>query len=129
MGAISAGLPAVDFGAVVAAFRAAQPAPVKTCHCCQHMRRNALTYQHIGAIVRTRTKHQVEYTSLAASAAGDHIALYVISSWTQQANPAPNYEIAERGFFPIDALPSGATAGVVHRIAEVMQGASRAQTW
>ena len=60
---------------------------------------------------------------------GDHIALYVISSWTQQADPAPNYEIAERGFFPIDALPSGTTAGVVRRIAEVMQGASRAQTW
>ncbi len=43
--------------------------------------------------------------------------------------PAPNWEIVESGFFPLDALPAGATASTRARIAEYLQQASPASIW
>ena len=49
----------------------------------------------------------------------DHIALYVGRSVTQVEVPKPNYEIAESGFFPLDALPEGTTGATRRRLEEI----------
>lgn len=58
----------------------------------------------------------------------DHIALYRIDAWRPCA-PKQNAEIAERGFFPIDALPEGATPGTRRRIAEIFAAAPIGAIW
>jgi 8-oxo-dGTP pyrophosphatase MutT (NUDIX family) len=59
----------------------------------------------------------------------DHVAIYVVRSFRQTATPVPNREIAEHGFFPVDALPQATTAGTRARIAEVLHGAAVPQRW
>jgi ADP-ribose pyrophosphatase YjhB (NUDIX family) len=60
---------------------------------------------------------------------GDHIALYVVRAWTQARVPRPNAEIREQGFFATDALPPGTSDGTRRRLAEVLAGAPRSETW
>ena len=43
--------------------------------------------------------------------------------------PPPNAEIPEQRFFPADALPEDTTGGVRRRIAEVLDGTPRSETW
>ena len=45
------------------------------------------------------------------------------------ATPRPNLEIAACGFFPLDDLPNGTTAGTRARLAELMFGAPATETW
>lgn len=52
---------------------------------------------------------------------GDHIALFVVRRWRQERVPEPSHEIAEHGFFALDALPAGTTRGTRARIAEVLE--------
>ena len=59
----------------------------------------------------------------------DHVALYVIRQFRQSAQPVPDREIIEHGFFPLDALPEGTTAGTRARIAEVLNGTRAAAVW
>ena len=59
----------------------------------------------------------------------DHIAVFVIRDFRQTSPPQPNREIAAHGFFPIDALPPGTTAGSRARIAEVTGGRPAAERW
>ncbi len=58
----------------------------------------------------------------------DHIALYRVADW-RPCPPRQNNEIAERGFFALDALPEGVTAGTRRRLAEVFEGAEISPTW
>lgn len=58
----------------------------------------------------------------------DHIALYRAEAWRPCA-PHGNGEIAERGFFTIDALPDGVTPGTRRRLAEAFEGAPMSHTW
>jgi 8-oxo-dGTP pyrophosphatase MutT (NUDIX family) len=60
---------------------------------------------------------------------GDHIALFVARRWRQDRVPKPNVEIREQGFFPVEALPEGTTAGARRRLAELLHGAPRGETW
>ena len=60
---------------------------------------------------------------------GDHIVLFVARKWRQDRVPPPNAEIREQGFFAADALPQGATDASRRRIAEVLDGVSRSETW
>ena len=60
---------------------------------------------------------------------GDHIAVFIVRDWTQPHIPAANHEIAEQGFFGIDALPYGTSPGARRRIYEVMRGATADGTW
>ena len=60
---------------------------------------------------------------------GDHIALFVVRTWSQSQVPAPNHEIAEQGFFAFDAVPEGTHASTRARLAEVLHNAPRAEVW
>jgi ADP-ribose pyrophosphatase YjhB (NUDIX family) len=60
---------------------------------------------------------------------GDHVALFVVRDWRQADVPAPTFEIREQRLFPVDALPADATGPVARRMAEVLAGCSRGDTW
>jgi ADP-ribose pyrophosphatase YjhB (NUDIX family) len=59
----------------------------------------------------------------------DHVALYVVRAFHQSAPPTPNHEIVAHGFFAIDALPEATTQATRARLAEVLAGQSKADTW
>jgi 8-oxo-dGTP pyrophosphatase MutT (NUDIX family) len=59
----------------------------------------------------------------------DHVALYVVRDFRQDAPHRPNSEIVATGFFTIDALPAETTPATRARIAEVLHGAPVPQWW
>ena len=59
----------------------------------------------------------------------DHVAFYLVESFRQTAPKAPDREIAEAGFFPLDALPEGVTAATLRRIEEALGGAEPSPYW
>jgi ADP-ribose pyrophosphatase YjhB (NUDIX family) len=59
----------------------------------------------------------------------DHVALYVVRSFRQDAPPRPNHEIVAHGFFAPDALPPETTRATRDRIAEVLNGRKPAELW
>ncbi len=59
----------------------------------------------------------------------DHVALYICRSFRQIAPFAPTREIAEAGFFKLDALPEGTTPSTRRRLAEFLDGVEVPLTW
>ncbi|MCB5173839.1 NUDIX domain-containing protein [Microvirga lenta] len=59
----------------------------------------------------------------------DHVLVYVIRDFTVVEPKQPDREIAEAGFFPLDALPEGTTAATRRRLAEIVSGEPLAETW
>ncbi len=59
----------------------------------------------------------------------DHIAVFVVRSFTAVEIPDSDWEIAERGFFPVDALPEGVTAAVRDRLRELLDGVRPTEMW
>jgi ADP-ribose pyrophosphatase YjhB (NUDIX family) len=59
----------------------------------------------------------------------DHVALYVVRAFRQDAPPQPNHEIVAHGFFATDALPPETTRATRERIAEVLSGRKPAELW
>jgi 8-oxo-dGTP pyrophosphatase MutT (NUDIX family) len=59
----------------------------------------------------------------------DHVALYVVRSFSQDAPPRPNHEIVAHGFFPPAALPQDTTPATRERIGEVLAGRPAAEFW
>jgi ADP-ribose pyrophosphatase YjhB (NUDIX family) len=59
----------------------------------------------------------------------DHVALYVVRAFRQDAPPQPNHEIIAHGFFVPDALPAETTRATRERIAEVLSGRTPAELW
>ena len=59
----------------------------------------------------------------------DHVALYVVRAFRQDAAPQPNYEIVAHGFFAPDALPPETARATRERIAEVLNGRNPAELW
>lgn len=59
----------------------------------------------------------------------DHVAVYLTRAFHQTAPRGADLEIVETGFFPIDALPEGATRATRARVAEVFGGAKRSEIW
>lgn len=59
---------------------------------------------------------------------GDHIVSFVLRSFAREAWK-PNVEIAEAGFFALEALPEGTTGGTRRRIAEMTQGLPAGENW
>jgi ADP-ribose pyrophosphatase YjhB (NUDIX family) len=59
----------------------------------------------------------------------DHVALYVVRGFRQDAPPQPNHEIIAHGFFAPDALPAETTRATRERLAEVLNGRPPVQLW
>jgi ADP-ribose pyrophosphatase YjhB (NUDIX family) len=59
----------------------------------------------------------------------DHVALYLVRDVRQTKPRKPDWEIAESGFFPLDALPQETTTSTRARIAEYLQQAAPASVW
>ncbi|MEQ1943362.1 NUDIX domain-containing protein [Mesorhizobium sp. VNQ89] len=59
----------------------------------------------------------------------DHVAFYLIESFRQAAPKLPDREIAEAGFFPLDALPQATTPATHRRIAEVFGAVPVSPDW
>lgn len=60
--------------------------------------------------------------------AGDHIALFVVSSF-EQRRWRPTSEVVEAGFFAPGELPPDTTGGTRRRLAEIIDGRERASVW
>lgn len=64
------------------------------------------------------------------TSARDHVALYVFDTAVGRPDlRAAPWEIAEVGFFALDALPDDTTAATRRRLAEVFDGVAVARTW
>jgi ADP-ribose pyrophosphatase YjhB (NUDIX family) len=61
--------------------------------------------------------------------ARDHVALFVVRHFHCEGVRAPDHEIAEAAFFPLDALPEEATPATRARLAEVLDGAPVSPYW
>lgn len=59
----------------------------------------------------------------------DHIAVYILRDYRVTAPRKPDREIAECGFFPLNALPDGTTKAVGARLAEVFDGKPLHPMW
>lgn len=60
---------------------------------------------------------------------GDHIVLFKIDQWRRERIPAPNAEIAEHGFFALNALPELLSPGASRRVKEVFGGGEQSSAW
>lgn len=63
------------------------------------------------------------------ASARDHVALYVVRHFNYDGPRAPDHEIAEAAFFPLDDLPPDATPATRARIAEVLDGEPLSPYW
>ncbi|MEM9331164.1 MAG: NUDIX domain-containing protein [Pseudomonadota bacterium] len=59
----------------------------------------------------------------------DHVVLYRFDDWIDTGQFHPNKEIAEIGFFSIDALPVGTTPATRQRILEVYENHPNSELW
>ncbi|RUM95547.1 NUDIX domain-containing protein [Pseudaminobacter arsenicus] len=59
----------------------------------------------------------------------DHVGLYLIESFRQTEPKLPDREIAEAGFFPLNALPDATTPATLRRIAEIFDGVPPSPDW
>ena len=59
----------------------------------------------------------------------DHVVVYVIRDFRVIAEKAPDREIAEARFFPLDALPHGLTRGTRARLAEIAGATPESPRW
>ncbi|MCB1519859.1 MAG: NUDIX domain-containing protein [Hyphomicrobiaceae bacterium] len=60
---------------------------------------------------------------------GDHIALFVVRDWQQPVPPKPNHEIAEHGFFTVDACPDKIHPSTRQRMLEILGHAEPSVDW
>jgi ADP-ribose pyrophosphatase YjhB (NUDIX family) len=65
----------------------------------------------------------------SAASPRDHVAVFVIDNFRIEGQRTPDYEIAETGWFPINALPPGVTRGTRQRLAEIFDAAPLSETW
>ncbi|CAA2104948.1 RNA pyrophosphohydrolase [Methylobacterium bullatum] len=59
----------------------------------------------------------------------DHIVVYVAPTFTLLGPKLPDREIAQCGFFALDALPEGTTRATRERLCEIAHGRSPATAW
>lgn len=59
----------------------------------------------------------------------DHVALYLVTEFRQTAPKKPDIEIAESGFFPLDALPELVSPATRRRLDEVFSGKPASAFW
>jgi len=59
----------------------------------------------------------------------DHVALYLCREFEQAVEFRKSFEIAEAGWFALDALPEGLSPATTRRVAEVFGGEPRSVVW
>lgn len=59
----------------------------------------------------------------------DHVLVYVVRAFRILGPKTPDREIAEAGFFSLDALPEGVTAGTRARLGEIVEGRPPTPVW
>jgi 8-oxo-dGTP pyrophosphatase MutT (NUDIX family) len=59
----------------------------------------------------------------------DHVAVYVARDFLVESVKQPDREIAEAGWFALDALPEGTTAGTRRRLGEIVGKKIRDGDW
>jgi ADP-ribose pyrophosphatase YjhB (NUDIX family) len=59
----------------------------------------------------------------------DHVALYVVRAFRCGGPRLPDREIAQAGFYTLDALPDDTTSATRARLAEVLNGAPVSPYW
>ena len=59
----------------------------------------------------------------------DHVAMFIVRDFVQEAQPVPDREIIAHGFFALDALPGDTTRATRARIAEVFEGVAISEVW
>jgi 8-oxo-dGTP pyrophosphatase MutT (NUDIX family) len=59
----------------------------------------------------------------------DHVALFIVRDFRQDAPPRPNAEIVAHGFFPLAALPDDTSRATRARLAEVFDKAAVSELW
>jgi len=59
----------------------------------------------------------------------DHVAVFVVREFEWPGPPAPNWEIPEAGFFPLNRLPDGTSEGTRRRLEEILYGAPPTTSW
>ena len=59
----------------------------------------------------------------------DHVLVYEVRAFRSLGPKAADREIAEAGFFPLDALPEGTTEATRERLAEIREGRPVAPCW
>jgi len=59
----------------------------------------------------------------------DHVGLYLVTEFRQTAPKKPDIEIAESGFFPLDALPEQTSPATRRRLEEVFSGQAADLYW
>lgn len=64
-----------------------------------------------------------------AASRRDHVALYLVTAFRQTSPRIADREIAEAGFFRLDALPEGLAASTGRRLAETFDGAPLSEEW
>jgi ADP-ribose pyrophosphatase YjhB (NUDIX family) len=64
-----------------------------------------------------------------AGSSRDHVVFYRIDDVRQSAPRPPDREIAESGFFALDALPDGTSEATRRRLAELLEGAPPDPCW
>jgi ADP-ribose pyrophosphatase YjhB (NUDIX family) len=65
----------------------------------------------------------------AKVSARDHVAVFVIRKFHTLQGEKRDWEIAARGFFPLDALPEGTTEGTRARLAEIADALPPGVDW
>jgi 8-oxo-dGTP pyrophosphatase MutT (NUDIX family) len=64
-----------------------------------------------------------------AMSARDHVAVFVVRAFAVENKKLPDREIAEAGWFSLDALPEGTTAGTRRRLKEVDREHAKITDW
>lgn len=59
----------------------------------------------------------------------DHVAVYLVTRFRQTGPHVPDREIAEAGFYPLNALPEGTTEATRRRLAEIFADAPVSTEW
>jgi ADP-ribose pyrophosphatase YjhB (NUDIX family) len=59
----------------------------------------------------------------------DHVAVFLVRDFEIVGLRKPDYEIAETGWFPVNALPEGTTEGTRRRIEELFFGIKTSEDW
>ncbi|KFL26771.1 hypothetical protein JP74_11835 [Devosia sp. 17-2-E-8] len=69
------------------------------------------------------------YHNVSSVTNRDHVALFLCRQFEQAVEFRRSFEIAEAGWFPLDALPDGLSPATTQRVAEVFGGEPRSGVW